>query len=120
MPSLGKDFAIIQESLGQANGYGKVEDTQMRVTWMAPSICDVWIWPEELKVQASFSTMSTKISSRPLPSTRDVSRMDLMTPVGPLPTVALAFVCCTQNKADQRSGGLPLEADAALDAALMQ
>ena len=53
---------------------------------MAPSI---WLFcraPELLKVQEIFSTMSTKISSRTLPSVREVSRMDLMTPVGPLPT----------------------------------
>ena len=53
---------------------------------MAPSIWEFWMEPELLKVQEIFSTMSTKISSRTLPSVREVSRMDLMTPVGPLPT----------------------------------
>ncbi len=53
-------------------------------TWMAPSICEFCTEPELLKVQEIFSTMSTKISSRTLPSVLEVSRMDLMTPVGPL------------------------------------
>ena len=55
-------------------------------TWMAPSIWEVCSCPPLLKVALIFSTMSTKISSRdPLPSLRLVSRMDLMTPVGPRP-----------------------------------
>lgn len=55
-------------------------------TWTAPSTWDVCTVPDELKVQEIFSTTSTKISSRRPPPVRLVSRMDLMTPVGPLPT----------------------------------
>lgn len=53
---------------------------------MAPSIWEFCTAPELPKVQEIFSTMSKKISSRTLPSVLEVSRMDLMTPVGPLPT----------------------------------
>ena len=53
---------------------------------MAPSICEFCTEPELPKVQEIFSTMSTKISSRTLPSVLEVSSIDLMTPVGPLPT----------------------------------
>lgn len=69
------------------DGYGmQVEQSSRLLTWIAPSICDVCTWPLELKVQEIFSTISTKISSRALPSVLLVSRMDFMTPVGPLPT----------------------------------
>lgn len=67
---------------------------------MAPSICECCTEPELLKVQEIFSTMSTKISSRTLPSVLEVSRMDLMTPVGPLPTPEkseLAAPLCSSN-----------------------
>ena len=69
-------------------------------TCMAPSTCEFCTEPELLKVQEIFSTMSTKISSRTLPSVLEVSRMDLMTPVGPLPTPEnseLAAPLCTSS-----------------------
>jgi len=60
-------------------------------------------------VQETFSTMSTKISSRALPPARDVSSTDLITPVGPRPTpaadAAAALPFCARARRASVPGG---------------
>ena len=57
--------------------------------------------PAALKVQLIFSTMSTKISSLRPPPVRLVSRMDLITPVGPRATPGIngsPMALCTHTE----------------------
>lgn len=78
-----------------------LQEGKLPRAWMAPSIWEVCRCPPPEKVALIFSTMSTKISSRAWPPVREVSRIDLITPVGPLPTpgnaCALAFCARTSE-----------------------